>query len=160
MTIAAWLNPEVLGSAGGTFLGGTNSDWIRIESDKVYVRFGSTSNNWTPATDAFEAGTWQHFMLTRDADDNVTLYRNLEEIASGTLAGTFEPLFIGLKAPEATVNYYRGLIDELGIWDRVLSPVEMQTLYSYTRVPEPGSATLLLCGAIAGLLWRRRRRLR
>jgi len=156
MTIAAWLNPEALGYAGGTFLGGTNADWIRIEDARVYVRFGSTSNNWVPATTAFEADTWQHFMLTRDASDNVTLYRNLEEIASGTLGGTFEPLYIGLKAPEATTNYYRGLMDDFGIWDRVLSDTEMKTLFN--RVPEPGGMTLLLCGVIAGLSWRRRRR--
>ncbi len=154
MTIAVWLNPEALASSA-TFLGGTNADWIRIHDTYVYTRFGNTSVTFNTDTD-FNATQWQHFMLTRDADDKVTIYRNLEEVASGTLAGTFEPLYIGLKSlGGSSVNYYRGLMDDFGIWDKVLSPLEMQMLYS--RVPEPGSAILLLCGVIAALSWRRRR---
>ncbi|MDZ7616898.1 MAG: LamG domain-containing protein [Patescibacteria group bacterium] len=158
MTIAAWLNPTSLGTAA-TFLGGTNDDWIRLETGgKITVRFGGSGNNWnTTLSEGFEAGEWQHFMLTRDTDGNLSIYRNLELVASrSNYAHTFSPLYLGMKAPEATVNYYQGLMDDFGIWDRVLSPLEMQALY--LRIPEPGSMILLLCGVMVSLLRRRRHR--
>ena len=159
MTIAAWLNPEVLGSSGGTFLGGTNDDWIRLETGgKITVRFGGSGNNWnTTLSEGFETDEWQHFMLTRDTDGNLEIYRNLQLVASRSdYDYTFSPLYLGLKYPGgSSVNYYRGLMDDFGVWDRVLSPLEMQALY--LRIPEPGSMVLLLCGAMVSLLWRRRR---
>ncbi len=157
MTIAAWLNPAALGSAA-TFLGGTNDDWIRLETGgKITVRFGGSGNNWnTTLSEGFEAGEWQHFMLTRDEHGNLNIYRDLELVGSrSNYAHTFSPLYLGLKAPGVSVNYYQGLMDDFGIWNRVLSPLEMQALY--LRIPEPGSMILLLCGVMVSLLWRWRR---
>lgn len=131
LTISAWICPNYLSFENGHSClilgdGSINQNWIRIEDDKAYVRFNNVSK--TPSTDPdFSKNEWQHFVLTRDADGNLKVYRNKENVASDTgLSGTFTPDFIGNK----TDNYYKGMIDDLGIWNRVLTSAEIEELFN------------------------------
>lgn len=58
-----------------------------------------------------------------------------EEYMNGMINTTTDPLYIGTKYPGApTGDYFRGLIDEVHIFDRALSPAEIQIFYSNGHV--------------------------
>ena len=148
-TLSAWIKPHVLsvGASAATLLGADNTEWIRVEDDQVYVRFNNGSEALTTDPD-FEANEWQHIVLTRNASNLVTVYRNGVSVAAGTQSGTFTPTFIGLKAPEATTNYYQGLIDEMAAWNRVLSSSEIAALYGMFEPAAPNDLAQVVAANI------------
>ena len=79
---------------------------------------------------------WQHVVFTYDkdgGDDNKILYVNGTNIGSETQTGTIDlnnsQLTLGRRPGQAGYDYH-GLIDEVGIWDRILSPAEVTELYN------------------------------
>ena len=131
LTISVWMRPNELSLFGGhacVLLGdcAANINWIRVEDARVYVRFDNDSK--APATTDFSKKEWQHFVLTRDDSGNITVYRNKESVASDTtgLDKTFTPNSIGFKSS----NHYRGMIDDMGLWNRVLSSTEIEELFN------------------------------
>ena len=57
------------------------------------------------------------------------------------LQASAAPLYLG--STDTPDNYYEGMIDELAIWNRSLTPAEILALYSYTA----GRLILNLIGA-------------
>jgi hypothetical protein len=89
-----------------------------------------TGNNVVPDT-----SNWYHYVFTFD-DSNLTIYRNGSQVAttaytaSSTSTGNAtNPLTLG-KAPNASGNYLDGRLDDMGIWDRILSTSEISELYN------------------------------
>ncbi len=144
LTVSAWMKPEVLSYSGGsaaTIIGGDNHCWLRIENDNVYARFstGSGHTGGRIYTDPdFSPNEWQHFVMTRDASNQISIYRDLQSVATGSSSGTFNPTYVGLKAPGVSDNYYKGLIDEVGIWSRVLDSSEIEELFDRGSGAFPG----------------------
>jgi hypothetical protein len=112
------------------------------------------------------AGEWSHYVATVSiADDEIRWYKDgvLKDVDSFLGAPYFAtpqdgtaPLRIGTRAasPSTSASYFLGAIDDLLIYDRVLTPVEVQQLHT---VPEP-SAALLLAFGIPAVFARQRRR--
>ena len=89
-----------------------------------------TGNNIIPDT-----SNWYHYVFTFD-DSNLTIYRNGSQVAttsytasSTTTGNATNSLTLG-KAPNASGNYLDGRLDDMGIWDRVLSTSEISELYN------------------------------
>lgn len=107
----------------------------------------------------FNDGQWHHIVAVRDSDDSARLYIDGLEYdlyeRGGTAWGLSTSALIGARGD----NQYGfiGLMDEVAIWDRALTEFEVRGLFS-ALVPEPGSAVLLVLGALAALLIRDRRR--
>jgi hypothetical protein len=88
-------------------------------------------------------GEWQHVAVTADtATGEVGLYVNGNPMAlqlldgSPNVSGTFASvshLFIGRRESGADAFYYKGLIDEVGLYNRALTPVEIKAVYSVGR---------------------------
>ncbi|MGD1978655.1 MAG: LamG domain-containing protein [Akkermansiaceae bacterium] len=103
-------------------------------------------------------GQWQHFVFQRDADGNLEIWIDgaLANSSTGVEAlDAFNGIItIGSEGNNAN-NGFDGLIDDFAVFDRALTPAEIQN-FSTNPIPEPGSALLGLLGA--GLLMAKRRR--
>jgi hypothetical protein len=112
------------------------------------------------------AGDWSHYVATVSiADDEIRWYQDgvLKDVDSFLGAPYFAtpqdgtaPLRIGTRAasPSTSASYFLGAIDDVLIYDRVLTPSEVQQLYT---VPEPGTAALITL-AVPLVAMRRKRR--
>ena len=101
---------------------------------------------------------------------SVTVYRNGTAISmtdttvSTTITDQNGPLIIGDR-PGAQEMSFAGLMDDMAIFDQALTPTQITTIMSgnfaeFGVVPEPSSAATLLLTLAAGLLIRRRSRVR
>lgn len=133
-SVSFWINFETIAN---TFLvgqwDGINNKWliyfpgdtVKFLTDDVFFNTG-----WTPAA----TGTWYHVVLVHDFTNTECLwYVNGSEVGSsaqrGVNPGTTTPFAVGGNAA-GSVGYLDGLIDELGIWNRVLTPTEVSDLYN------------------------------
>lgn len=125
--IIAWNN----GSAAGA-----QSFLIRWDSTvskfRAYVGDGSASvNTYSNAISAGEA--WNHVIMTwSDTSGTINLYVNGDAgLESSALAGSrivaAGELYVGAQS---ATGYFTGSIDELTIWERVLSSAERSALYN------------------------------
>jgi len=124
-----------------------------------------TTNDPTAITDFDE---WYHVVVTySSAEGTANIYVNGELNISQTKTTILTPLSdtdaavaIGARAksdytPEALGTSTDGLIDEVAIWDRVLTSAQVAYIYN-NGVPEPATLALLGLGSLS-LLYRRRK---
>jgi len=130
MTLEAWVYP--------TNVAGAWRDVIMKGSDEYYLE--ATSSAGPPATggktiggaltgsSALPANTWSHLAGTYDGT-TLRLYVNGAEVASraqtGSIATTTNPLQIG--GDSFFGQYFQGMIDEVRVYNRALTPAEIQT---------------------------------
>jgi len=114
----------------------TQTNWKRswldhIKTVRGYV-FAIAASGWNPiwlatsAKNALEAQKWYHLAMTWDGTTR-TLYVNGEEDGSdkptGSLVPNKDPVYIaGGRNP----YYYKGIYDEIRIWNRALSQKEIK----------------------------------
>jgi len=76
--------------------------------------------------------TWIHCVITYDGAGNVEFYKNGASAGSGSISWTdgtgASNTYIGTY--NGISNYFTGLLDEIGIWNRVLTPSEVTELYN------------------------------
>ena len=112
--------------------------------------------------------TWQQLAFIYDRSINImSAYRNGSLIAQNTGIGNMypssDPILLGTLVGVSGAGDYIGYMDELEIFNRVLTENEIITDYNYvlngkpTTIPEPFSIGLLLT-ALAGLGLRRTRK--
>ena len=77
---------------------------------------------------AIPVAAWTHLALTYDGA-NLRLYVNGTQVgtraAAGAIQATANPLWIGGNQPYG--EYFRGLIDEARVYNRTLTPADIQT---------------------------------
>jgi len=108
-----------------------------INRFKLHIRIGDIDSY--PNGGQLPKDSWSHTVVTWDkTSGNLILYVNTQIVWSGTgftgdLAITTEPMCIGtMLGPEA---YFNGLIDEVRIYNRALSPDEIKAHYWYGIIP-------------------------
>ncbi|MBN1845984.1 MAG: LamG domain-containing protein, partial [Sedimentisphaerales bacterium] len=111
-----------------------NAGWsARLRSDgTAQFRIGDDHDNFTnvDAANAYQAGQWTHIAMTFDsAAGEGRVYVNGLQGAVGTTTHTintlYPPVQLGLPAMTDTNDKYRGLVDQVRIYDRALSPLEV-----------------------------------
>ena len=106
--------------------------------------------------DVYTPGTWQHVLMTYDSDGTTTtLNTYIDGILSGTLSGptanlTTDSINIGNARGSALNRAFDGKIDEIAIWDEVLTHGQIakvvgfglqgQTIPDVIPEPVPGDA--------------------
>jgi hypothetical protein len=84
---------------------------------------------------ALSINTWYHLLFTADRDGNGIFYVNgsagtpVSIAAFGNLNITAKAR-IGARSFTSALNFYKGNLDETGIWNRVLTPTEIALRYN------------------------------
>lgn len=132
----AWQAPGVT----GVELSGTADDifwgWLDA-SGRIGLTVGDT--NTTKSTVAINDGTWKHIVLTRNHtsgryDIYIDGVRNVNNgvIAAGVI-GTGYSSIGRIEDTAGTPVYFNGQLDEVRVYDRVLTPEEVITVRDITR---------------------------
>jgi len=154
-TISAWVwaktelgNDTILDNYGQTGIGqcrfGLNS---ASKLASTVVPQGAAALTSTDAS-VLPARTWQHVALVADGM-TVRLYRNGNQVASGSYNGTVANpsavanMFFGARIADDGVNlnttpgYWTGLLDDLGMWNRALTPNEILSICAHGVLGQP-----------------------
>jgi len=137
-TVALWFRPEVTGAVNPVtkrYSGIFNSWGVRLEPGNL-ITFESAGPGSPPTSDdlytsAVPLSTWLHLAITWD-DTTKAIYLN------GALEGTTTPLDLLFDNGEILVGcdqddgvrfgHVTGLVDEIQVYDRVLTPSEIDVL--------------------------------
>ena len=83
------------------------------------------------------ANQWSHMVGTGDASSNLRLYANGELIGGPFTPGDYSPTAtagrIGGNCEGTGANFFRGLIDEVRIYNKTLSAAEVLQLYNGSK---------------------------
>ena len=150
LSYSVWFKIPVLPPGSTTYtLSGKEGFWKTIYLniyDDGMIRFGGTSTNvyfgLNSPSGAVIPNQWNHLVITLSGG-NLNMYLNGLNISTGSCAAAnLEYVFhasgnstatnyIGAIHPVSpgVTNYFNGLIDDFGLWDRPLSACEISTLY-------------------------------
>lgn len=140
-SVAAWINPT-LDSADHAIVANTwsNAGWmVRVTSgNKIRFILVETGVNYNGYDSSVLSAGWHYVVATYDgAGGAVKVYvdgvlDNATQISNGTVTtfSTSNPITIGQTNEAGNEKYYDGLIDEVGIWSRVLTGTEITQLYN------------------------------
>jgi uncharacterized protein (TIGR02145 family) len=118
----------------------TNSKKYSIGLNNQTFNTGASSN------DSITLNTWNYITATYDGT-TCRLFRNNVLIASNTfslsLLNSFNSLFFGKEfvANNITARWFKGKLDDIGIWNRALTPQEITNLYN-SQLPTQSSLCL------------------
>lgn len=143
------------GRPGGWGLGVANVDRVRFTT---YGVSDFTSSGTYPFNGNWHhlAATWQDGTLTTYVDGNVAAVT-----AGGSPVNFVDETgtSFSIGGTDATTNeWFNGRIDEVKLFSTALTQAEVVAAAVPTAVPEPASAGIVVVGAVASRLLRRRRR--
>ena len=159
-TIDFWLkvngpggtNPRLVGPADGLYA------WVILNSESArgvgfyYNHGASLLQDPNPPV----PGVWENYAVTIDlVAGSAAVYRNGNEVAAGAFHDNVPQLFWSFghnQDPNNQLDGLNGQLDEIRIYDRVLSSSEIKQL-----VPEPSSLIVAAFGFVALAVWGWRR---
>ncbi len=109
-----------------------------VQTNTTQPMFGTNKQgsawNWAYGT-AFTLNKWEHYVGTY-SNGNMVLYINGVQVVTQTntyttATSSANPLYIG-RGLSATAGFFNGDIDDVGIWNRVLTAAEISNLYLST----------------------------
>lgn len=128
-TISGWINPASLSGTSRIISKeqtGSNGDyWLSLSNNNLLLGVGGQVHG---PVGSFGTNQWYHVAATfDDENDNITISIDGSEVLNQTntnsLSQTTDPLLIG--ANWQTGNYFEGLLDDIRIYDYVLSATEI-----------------------------------
>jgi len=134
--ISFWFNSEDVSKT--SFLIGdrtSSGDYLQIftQSGSVGFRIYSSGSAHTIQTGNILSTNTDYFIVLTWGNEGMKLFLNNSKIGDDTYSGYWSQnsnMQIGqVPAYAGTYNYY-GIQDEIGIWNRALSPTEIATLYN------------------------------
>ena len=132
-TLSVWTKPNTLNINFAHFVGRetSTSDYIAIYNPQnIQVKLGNTNIYITESVgeNNFVTNQWQHVLITRDASNNVTAYRNGVQFGSSVVnSGTANFEVIGRR----NTTRYSGYLDEIAVWNSDQS-ANINSIYSST----------------------------
>ena len=138
-TVNAWFHPTAAQTqaplAAGTGSGGRIFDlYLRTSPTEFGGHFyGGNYDTLTGANPQYTPGQWTMATLVYDGDRTVNVYRNGEFFKSATLPGTLNTglsaLYFGGGGGYSGTRQYAGMIDDVAVWNRVLTADEIAAVY-------------------------------
>lgn len=172
-TVSAWINPASLTDSFNGLVSkdnGTQREWalIVLSNGNLRMFLKSLSGNNQQSIDSTESistSVWTHVAATYDGSGSYTGINLFINGTAATLQNPFNNTYTAMSNTSADVaigvygtNFFEGLIDEVAIFNGVLSLDQISALAGeaqFTPAPEP-STLLLLSLAATGLAMRRR----
>ena len=146
LTLACWLNadtypgsandPRLISKASGLadnshifMLSTVYSRGVKLRGR---IRVGGITKTLIATNGDMTTGTWYHIALTYD-ETTMRLYLDGVEVGSTSLSGAVDtdpsiPVAVGAQPPGGGQRFFDGLIDDVRILQRALSPNEIATL--------------------------------
>jgi hypothetical protein len=135
-TVSLWHNRNTSSVVGIPIMHATNTAgnfiWI-FQTGATNMQFGTNKQqaSWIWAQSTSTTNVWTHIVLVYNAGA-MTLYKDNVAVATATFTHTAVtsatlPLYVGRGIGG---NYFNGKIDDIGIWNRCLSPCEINDLYT------------------------------
>jgi hypothetical protein len=136
-TLSAWLQGDpTMDQRGRIFDKGFETGYALGRSANTnaigfeFLDSGSQGNAFDTTSSLID-GTWHHVALVKSGT-TVTLYADGTAENSQTVSGASQhnglPLLIGYNPGQGTPGYWKGMLDELKIFDRALGPMEIAML--------------------------------
>ncbi len=141
-SISLWLNPssfvhtsQTLTALSYGMASTSNANMIGLNypATLAYKGWGDDIN----ATLNFSMNDWMHALVTFDSI-HMNLYANNNLVGSGSVQNWFtqgNSFFIGAQI-DTTNNYFNGKIDEIAVWNRVLSDTEIKQVFNTCKLSE------------------------
>ncbi|MFH1431724.1 MAG: DUF2341 domain-containing protein, partial [archaeon] len=141
LTISVWFKPDSfpVGLNKARFF---DQHWGRpafgiADSGNYFVQLHDNGVWDRPIGETLNKGVWYHGVLTWDRPSGIAkIYHNgvkIDEWSAGTsyLVSSSDMWSIGRRHSSETYagDYFNGTIDEIGIWNRTLTPSEVMALY-------------------------------
>lgn len=145
LSISMWVNPESITGAHGLVTkfrdtNGTKSYRFSFDTTDMFL---TISDNGTAETNVIwsnplTTGSWQHLVLTYTAaTGEATLYHNGTAISTQTglatsIFNSSSAFRIGSRSSstDTAQQFFDGIIDEVGVWSKVLTSGEVTQLYN------------------------------
>ena len=109
--------------------GSVNGFHIYLLKDKLFLQFKDKNKSHDRST-VFEKNKWHHLVFSRSNDGRYSLYSNSVLIFSGDFKYSYNSDYLNIgKSPDDFWKPFEGYLDELRVFDRVLSPEEVKNLY-------------------------------
>ncbi|MGJ8695777.1 MAG: DUF1592 domain-containing protein [Verrucomicrobiaceae bacterium] len=151
LTLSAWITPANLGQAGPARIFTISKDssnrnlTLGQDGNKISIRLRTTSNstNGLPSLDSKPTLKAQrtHVAFTRGPDGKATLFLNGQLSATATIKGdlnNWDDSYLLAFGNEFTNDRpWLGTIHHFALYNRALSPPEIQTLFKGETKPEP-----------------------
>lgn len=136
-TVSYWMQRATTAYSVAIMHGsGTNGNfiWNFQTGSTGNFQFGTNKQGsaWTWATNTYSPLIWEHFVGTY-ANGTMTLYKNGVQVTTATNSNTAVnqatlPLYVG-RGIGGGATHFEGKLDDIGIWDRLLTPAEITALY-------------------------------
>lgn len=134
ITVSMWLNPatQVAQFAAPFAKGGAY--WSEGDSGLTnkYNWYIHTTIDNNIGQVQLTAGVWQHLVLTYDGTTAIIYLNGNQSVVtalSGAIGTTANHLLLGNRTGFS--RFYKGGIDEAGLWSRALTPKEVAALYNF-----------------------------
>jgi glycerophosphoryl diester phosphodiesterase len=144
-TASAWFKPESIASSDRQFILETSGSWaisVELAAQTGHLKYSIQTNGTSVIAESTSVpiqNTWNHVAVTYDqATGASALYLNGVEVtdftpnpketATGSLTST-NGLHIGTYR-DANARFFKGSIDEVGVWNRVLTTGELDKIWN------------------------------
>ena len=142
ITISYWVKPRSLGIGTQDIISkrtGGNVGGYLFESagGGNIIHFFRVGDSWFSAVVEYTNNEWQHITATYDGE-TIRVYRNAgtpveNTTPSGNLNNDTAVLRIGKDSEQSDARHFDGSIDDVRVYNRALSPQEIQQLYNMGR---------------------------
>ena len=139
-TVSLWMNIEEFASYDRVFRKAVNFDMVLLGGGVIRTH-GVNKTPYSSPGDTWEVGTWQHYAFVYKGG-KVQWFKNGEAVGQAISAKlgavNNDPLIIGNYGPGLDIaRLYDGLLDDMGIWQRGLSEVEISGIYQNGLAGKP-----------------------
>ncbi|MBI5388149.1 MAG: immunoglobulin domain-containing protein [Verrucomicrobia bacterium] len=143
-TISVWINPRTMtfiGDRGRIVRKDINFDFTLYSAGSRFMLYGLNKAEYLAPPNSITTNEWQHLAIVAK-DGTIQFFKNGRALADpmpGLLGpGITNDLIIGNFGPNLSiVRLFNGYMDDLGMWDRALTPEEIDGIYQNGLVGKP-----------------------
>jgi hypothetical protein len=129
-SISAWINPESIDYDVVIKRGATTPFYIKVYSNRTYSRITTSSANSIMGNTYLQPNEWYQVVVTY-TDGERKMYLNGVADGSNSPTGVLDTTTSDTKIGGSP--YFKGIIDDVRIYNRVLSSSEVSDLYDYSE---------------------------